>query len=65
VLRQELDRRGAHAELEVDGGIKVDNAERVAEAGADVLVAGSAIYGAPQGIVAALAGLRAAVAGAR
>jgi ribulose-phosphate 3-epimerase len=30
--------------LEVDGGVKVDNAASVVEAGADVLVAGSAIF---------------------
>ncbi len=35
----------AHALLEVDGGIKPANAARVVEAGADVLVAGSAIFG--------------------
>ena len=33
--------------LEVDGGIKVDNIRRVAEAGADTFVAGSAIFGQP------------------
>jgi len=33
--------------LEVDGGIKVDNIARVAEAGADTFVAGSAVFGAP------------------
>jgi len=64
-LRQELDRRAAKAELEVDGGIKVGIAERVVQAGADVLVAGSAIYGAPEGIAVALGQLRAAVAGIR
>jgi ribulose-phosphate 3-epimerase len=33
--------------IEVDGGIKLDNAAMVAEAGADILVAGSAIFGSP------------------
>ena len=33
--------------LEVDGGIKVDNVARVASAGADTFVAGSAIFGKP------------------
>jgi ribulose-phosphate 3-epimerase len=33
--------------LEVDGGIKVDNIRRVADAGADTFVAGSAIFGQP------------------
>lgn len=34
-------------EIEVDGGIKIDNAAKVALAGAHILVAGSAIFGAP------------------
>jgi ribulose-phosphate 3-epimerase len=33
--------------LEVDGGVKVDNIRRVADAGADTFVAGSAIFGKP------------------
>jgi ribulose-phosphate 3-epimerase len=44
-LRQLLDSRGlAHVELEVDGGIKAENARQVVQAGADVLVIGSAIF---------------------
>ncbi len=43
--RAEVDRRGLGTLIEVDGGIKVDNARAVAAAGADVLVAGSAIFG--------------------
>ena len=42
--RQLIDRTGSHAVLEVDGGVKVDNAARIIEAGADILVAGSAIF---------------------
>jgi ribulose-phosphate 3-epimerase len=42
--RQILDRSRSHAVLEVDGGVKVDNAGRIIEAGADILVAGSAIF---------------------
>jgi len=42
--RQMLDRIGSRALLEVDGGIKADNAAKVLEAGADILVAGSAIF---------------------
>ena len=65
-LRDALDRAGlAMVELEVDGGIKSANARRVAEAGASVLVAGSAVFEDPAGVAAALAKLRAAVAGAR
>jgi len=42
--RQLIDARGLRARLAVDGGIKVDNIAQVAEAGADVFVAGSAIF---------------------
>ncbi len=43
--RAMLDAAGSEAELEVDGGIKASNIARVAEAGANVCVAGSAVYG--------------------
>jgi ribulose-phosphate 3-epimerase len=42
--RQLIEHTGSHALLEVDGGIKVENAAAVLKAGADVLVAGSAIF---------------------
>ncbi len=42
--RQLIDQTGSGALLEVDGGVKVDNAGRIIEAGADVLVSGSAIF---------------------
>ena len=44
-LRAMLDRRGSEAELEVDGGVKISNIARIAHAGADVFVAGSAVFG--------------------
>ena len=44
-LRALLDRRGSEAELEVDGGVKVSNIARISHAGADVFVAGSAVFG--------------------
>ena len=44
-LRAMLDAIGSTAELEVDGGIKPDNAAAVVAAGASVLVAGSAVFG--------------------
>jgi ribulose-phosphate 3-epimerase len=44
-LRHEIDRRGLAVELEVDGGVKIDNVDRIAAAGADVFVAGSAVFG--------------------
>jgi ribulose-phosphate 3-epimerase len=49
--------------LEVDGGINADTIEQAAEAGADVFVAGSAVYGA-EDPAAAIAALRARAAGA-
>lgn len=45
-LRQRIDQLGKPIELEVDGGVKIDNIERIAAAGADVFVAGSAVFGA-------------------
>ena len=44
--RQRIDASGRAIRLEVDGGVKPDNAAAIREAGADVLVAGSAIFGA-------------------
>ncbi|HRQ41474.1 MAG TPA: ribulose-phosphate 3-epimerase [Chloroflexota bacterium] len=44
-LRQMLDAIGSAADLEVDGGIKVHNAAEIVAAGANVLVAGSAVFG--------------------
>ncbi|MCL5980520.1 ribulose-phosphate 3-epimerase [Acidithiobacillus sulfuriphilus] len=46
-IRKRIDALGKPIELEVDGGVKVDNVRRVADAGADVFVAGSAIYNTP------------------
>ena len=44
-LRREIDRRGLACELEVDGGVDPVTARLVKDAGADVLVAGSAVFG--------------------
>lgn len=44
-LRGMLDKKGLETELEVDGGVKTDNIERISHAGADVFVAGSAVFG--------------------
>jgi ribulose-phosphate 3-epimerase len=46
-VRRLIERSGRDIRLEVDGGIKVDNIRRVADAGADTFVAGSAIFGQP------------------
>ncbi|MPM30896.1 Ribulose-phosphate 3-epimerase [bioreactor metagenome] len=43
--RKRIDASGKDIRLEVDGGVKVDNIRRVADAGADTFVAGSAIFG--------------------
>jgi ribulose-phosphate 3-epimerase len=53
-LRRILDERQATAELEVDGGITVLIAPKVAKAGAEVLVAGAAIFGSKLGATKAL-----------
>jgi ribulose-phosphate 3-epimerase len=45
--RKLIDATGRDIRLEVDGGVKVDNIRRVADAGADTFVAGSAIFNAP------------------
>jgi ribulose-phosphate 3-epimerase len=58
-LRREIDRRGLAVELEVDGGVKTDNIGRIARAGADVFVAGSAVFGTPD-YAATIAELRSA-----
>lgn len=43
-LRQMLDERGLQTDIQVDGGIKLDNVGTVAEAGANIMVAGSAVF---------------------
>jgi ribulose-phosphate 3-epimerase len=61
-LRQMIDASGRDIDLEIDGGIGPDNARLVTEAGANVLVAGSAIFGQKDRGVA-LERLRSAAAG--
>ncbi|MFZ5480440.1 MAG: ribulose-phosphate 3-epimerase [Myxococcota bacterium] len=46
-VRASVDRRGLKTLVEVDGGVKPSNARRFVEAGAHVMVAGSAVFGAP------------------
>jgi len=45
-VRQRIDASGRDIRLEIDGGVKVDNIGEIAAAGADMFVAGSAIFGA-------------------
>ena len=61
-VRGWLDARGSRARVQVDGGIDADTAPAAVAAGADSLVAGSAVFGAADGPAAALARLRQAVA---
>ncbi|HEY3533174.1 MAG TPA: ribulose-phosphate 3-epimerase [Casimicrobiaceae bacterium] len=56
-----IERTGREILLEVDGGIKVDNIAKVARAGADTFVAGSAIFGKPD-YAATIRAMRAALA---
>ncbi|MGI9133174.1 MAG: ribulose-phosphate 3-epimerase [Rhodoferax sp.] len=58
--RRRITASGKDIRLEVDGGIKVDNIRRVADAGADTFVAGSAIFGKPD-YAAVLAAMRQAL----
>jgi ribulose-phosphate 3-epimerase len=60
-LRRMLDLNGSTADLEVDGGIKPDNAAEVVAAGANVLVAGSAIFDGSRSIADNIAAFRAAI----
>jgi ribulose-phosphate 3-epimerase len=57
-VRKFLDDRGLSVELEVDGGINVDNAPDIVRAGANVLVAGNSIFKAKEGIGRAMRRLR-------
>ncbi len=51
-LRRMIDERGLSARIEIDGGIDLDNIAEVVAAGAEIIVAGSAIFGAPDPQVA-------------
>ena len=44
-LKRMISERGLEIDIEVDGGIKLDNVQKVLEAGANVIVAGSAVFG--------------------
>ncbi len=58
-LREQIEQRRLPVSIEVDGGVKADNAAEICAAGADVLVAGTAIFGQPD-YGAAIQALRAA-----
>ncbi|HEV7397790.1 MAG TPA: ribulose-phosphate 3-epimerase [Pyrinomonadaceae bacterium] len=44
-LRAMIDQRGLPVRIEIDGGVDLDNIQRVVEAGAEIIVAGSAVFG--------------------
>ena len=46
VLRKEIDEKGYNCLIEIDGGISAKNAREVFDAGVDVIVAGSSVFGA-------------------
>jgi ribulose-phosphate 3-epimerase len=46
-VRDEIDRRGRAVDVEVDGGVKIGNAQRAVDAGANVLVAASGLFAQP------------------
>ena len=57
-VRDMLNDAKSEAEIQVDGGINLQTAERVADAGATVLVAGTAVFGAADGVEAAIETIR-------
>ena len=59
-VRQRIDALGKPIRLEIDGGVKVDNIGQIARAGADMFVAGSAIFGAKD-YASTIAAMRAAI----
>jgi ribulose-phosphate 3-epimerase len=58
--RQRIDASGRNIRLEIDGGVKVDNIGEIAAAGADMIVAGSAIFGSDD-YAATIAAMRAEI----
>jgi len=63
-VRARIDRAGRPIRLEVDGGVKISNIGKIAAAGADTFVAGSAIFGAPN-YAATMAAMRREIAAAK
>ena len=59
-LKEEILRRGLDVKIEVDGGVSPSNAAELVEAGADILVAGSAVFKAqdPSSVIGQLKGIR-------
>ena len=64
-LRATIRQRGLACDIEVDGGIHEATIREAVEAGANLLVAGSAVYGTPDGVEAAMQRLRSAIEGSK
>lgn len=60
-LRQHIQQSGLHCDLEVDGGIHEGTVARAVQAGANLLVAGSAVYNQTESVAASIARLRQAI----
>lgn len=58
-LREMIDERALNVKIEIDGGVTLENAKTILNAGADVLVAGNTVFKAsdPKGMIAALKSL--------
>jgi ribulose-phosphate 3-epimerase len=59
-LREAIDQAGVNVLIEIDGGVTLDNAASIVEAGADVLVAGNTVFASndPKGVIDALKNLK-------
>lgn len=59
ILKAEIEKRGAKALIEIDGGVNLDNVESIRNAGAELLVAGSTVFKSdnPAATIAALRGV--------
>lgn len=60
-VRWQIEEKGLQCEVEVDGGINTETAPLVVKAGADVLVAGSSVYGCKDDVAAAIQALLSSV----
>lgn len=58
VLKAEIDRQGLECHIQVDGGVSASNAAKLVECGADILVAGSAVFKSedPSSVISAMRG---------
>ena len=59
-FRKEIDRRGLNVRLQVDGGVDENTVKECAAYGADIMVAGTAVFRHPEGMATAVARLKAA-----